>query len=193
MSNDNQSFENQNIEQQDQQPTRVEKSKKMAKKMFNDVSNTISLWNTNTRYFVVEAIVFITSFIFLVFDNKVDDISGNSIPEMEANSDSLAHKSWLFYFNGFLFMDFFLRLLRIDNDMLDNFKWERTFSIGFPLAMWLLTGYYTFDDVFEKEATGTLNIILFILMNLGVIFQIVMRYISTDSEKNKENDLENNQ
>ena len=182
---ENQQFENQEIE--NQQPTRPKKKGNLKRMMSNNFIHKIKECNSMDRYMVIELFVFLFSFLFLVADDKVDDIQSRSSPvELDVMSDGLAHKKWNFYFNGFLMIDFFFRMLSLKVESIDPKYWNHTLHCVFPLAMWMLAAYYTFDDVFEKEATGTLNILLFIAMNIGVIFVILSKYISISAEKIKE-------
>ena len=187
-----------NIEEpKEKEPTKVEqKSFKEKMESFNDkmFSKGIDI------YMILELFTFVLSFFFLIGDNKTDfDTSGF---ELEVNSDALPHKSWCFYFNGFLMIDFFFRMLSLKIPSMKRQYWNHTLHCVFPLAMWMLAAYYTFDDVFASEATGTLNILLFIGMNLGVILVIILKFVSLDKlkncfkkkkeENNMQNDLENN-
>ena len=157
------------------EPTKVEqKSFKEKVESFND-----KLYSTGFDvYMILELFTFVLSFFFLIADNKVDNgQSAFGSGESDVMSDGLAHKKWTFYFNGFLMIDFFFRILSLKIPGMRREYWNHTLHCVFPLAMWMLAAYYTFDDVFEKEATGTLNILLFIGMNLGVILVIILKFV----------------
>ena len=121
-------------------------------------------------FMTYEVFVFIFSFLFLAGE---DDL----YPEM------FASRSYLFYFNALLVLDFFFRLLSVKIESMKREYWNTAFACIFPMVMWLLAGYYEFDSVFGGEPVQVLNILLFLTMNLMIIGYLIYTYVSLNTFK----------
>ena len=155
--------------------------------MYKDLSEKFPNWDL---YMVGESLVFFLSFIFWASESNKDKFITRS---------SITSGAYLYYLNTLLILDFTFRLLSITIESVERKYWNHVLHCVLPLIMWLLAGYYGFENVFGSDAIQALNALLFTALNLFVVVIILMKFLTLEQvtglckkkpQENEENNIE---
>jgi hypothetical protein len=104
---------------------------------------------------VFDVFLFFLSFCILTFEKDGDKVFGA--------------REWLWYFNALFILDLFFRLLSFHIESVKREYWNSILPCMFTLILYMLAGYYDFDNVFGSKPTQGFNIFLFIVYHFGLI------------------------
>lgn len=139
-------------------------------------------------YMILEMFVFLLSFIFWASQSSEDKFTTD-----------LISGAYLYYLNTILIIDFTFRLLSITIESVQRKYWNHVLHCVFPLIMWLLAGFYGFENVFGSNPIQVLNALLFTMLNSFIAIIILMKFLTLEQfkklfkKRNQENQENENQ